>query len=381
MITQIRKFLNNTLELSAIDADVSYRDFSDLCIVNCSLENSFNFYIHAINSAKRCVLLNFRDHYLYKNLSNNNSLGKISTSLLDIINAAADNTDKKLILLTQNFYTHEEIGNIKPDNVTVIESPIYMFQNYKEYCNLPPITNKTFSENYHVLCLNNKPRPHRVAIALYINALKLNSIYSTFISKERWEDGFEYDYNTSLSYLYPYSKLHDSLNKISLRNIYEKSANRVHQTTDPIFDYNSWNFETSLVPLYKSVVIDIVTETTSFEKTTHLTEKFVNCIFGKCFPIIIGTFKNVELYRQLGYDMFDDIIDHSYDFEKNPFYRMKMAIDLNIEIITNKKKAVKLYDKHQHRLDKNIIHYKDQYSTVLSNTIGNLDAELFKLGI
>jgi hypothetical protein len=83
----------------------------------------------------------------------------------------------------------------------------------------------------------------------------------------------------------------------------------------------------------------------------------------------------------MGYDMFDDIIDHSYDYEPNPFYRLKMAIDLNIDILTNKDLAISLYSKNRMRLDNNIENYIKQYDIILADTIGDLDAELAKFGI
>ena len=137
---------------------------------------------------------------------------------------------------------------------------------------------------------------------------------------------------------------------------------------------NSHNFIANLLPVYKNTAVEIITETTAAEGTAHLTEKYVNCVFGKCFPIIIGTFKNVELYRSMGYDMFDDIIDHSYDYEPNPFYRMKMAIDANIEIISDRDLAISLHEENKERFENNIQNYIAQYDIILGNTLGELDA-------
>ena len=143
---------------------------------------------------------------------------------------------------------------------------------------------------------------------------------------------------------------------------------------------NSDNYK-KLIPLYENAIVEIVTETTALENTANIAEKFVHCVIGRCFPIIIGIYKNVELYRNMGFDMFDDIIDHSYDFEPNPFYRMKMAIDSNIEILTNKDLAFSFYEANKKRLDANVENYIKQYDIILADTIGNLDAELAKFGI
>ena len=70
----------------------------------------------------------------------------------------------------------------------------------------------------------------------------------------------------------------------------------------------------------------------------------------------------------------DDIIDHSYDYEPNPFYRMKMAIDANIEIISDRDLAISLHEENKERFENNIQNYIAQYDIILGNTLGELDA-------
>ena len=203
------------------------------------------------------------------------------------------------------------------------------------------------------------------------------NMHSSFISKERWETNTPYTYDTILSYIYPNGKIKDSLNSISLESIYRNSAEYIYNDRETT---NSDNYK-KLIPLYENAIVEIVTETTALENTANIAEKFVHCVIGRCFPIIIGIYKNVELYRNMGFDMFDDIIDHSYDFEPNPFYRMKMAIDSNIEILTNKDLAFSFYEANKKRLDANVENYIKQYDIILADTIGNLDAELSKFSV
>jgi hypothetical protein len=157
-----------------------------------------------------------------------------------------------------------------------------------------------------------------------------------------------------------------------LEHKFKSTSEYVYDDDEDKHSSNMDNFFKNLLPKYQNVAIEIITESTSLEYSAHLTEKFVHCVLGKCFPIIIGTVGNVDLYRKLGYDMFDDIIDHSYDSEENPFYRMKMAIDLNIHILTNKEMAISMYHENEHRLDKNISNYYKGYDMVLNDVVGGL---------
>jgi hypothetical protein len=298
---------------------------------------------------------------------------------VNIINISKKFHDKRVILVNENFFTSDEMklyGKI-PNNLEMLTSPMTMYDSFIcSYYDNPVIDvgHKTFSEGYHVMCLNNNPRPHRVGVVLYLMYMNLfDNIHVSFVSKERWESNVEYTNETILSFIYPrHNELRHKLRDLSLEHKFKSTSEYVYDDDEDKHSSNMDNFFKNLLPKYQNVAIEIITESTSLEYSAHLTEKFVHCVLGKCFPIIIGTVGNVDLYRKLGYDMFDDIIDHSYDSEENPFYRMKMAIDLNIHILTNKEMAISMYHENEHRLDKNISNYYKGYDMVLNDVVGGL---------
>jgi hypothetical protein len=388
MFSHIEKFLSNDLDLSTINANIGYRSFDKLTIIYCNLTFTVERYVAEMETAHDTIVLDFHDHYYYGDLSQNTyNYNNVSDTLDAIITVSRMFPNKNIVLLTENQFTVDELKCIQPPNLSIVVSPYHPY-SYDEIDNIirNVVNDKFFTQPTHVMCLNNNPRPHRVGIVLYLMYLKLSSIYITFMSYERWNNCSDYnsDYNhaTILSYLYPYSKLYDRLDSINLADTFKDNADYVYQDTiSDVTTTNTDNFKNKLKGLYQTSIIEIVTETTSLENTAQMTEKFIHCIIGRCFPIIIGTYRNVELYRNMGYDMFDDIIDHSYDYEPNPFYRLKMAIDLNIDILTNKDLAISLYSKNRMRLDNNIENYIKQYDIILADTIGDLDAELAKFGI
>jgi hypothetical protein len=372
MISEISKFLSNTLDLSTVDVNVEFNDFDNITIFYCNQETSLSEYNDALSKSKPTMVFVFQDHYWYGDLSNSIDRNSISYSLNDIVDAV-NNYDINVILLTENFYSDVELGDKCPTNLPIVVSPTYMYHNTQYDVDI----SKSIQTEWHVLCLNNNPRPHRVGVLLYLNYLGMNrNMHASFVAKERWETNTPYTHDTILSYIYPNGKIKDSLNNISLESIYRDSAEYVYTANES----DSENYE-KLIPLYENAIVEIITETTALENTAQLTEKFAHCVIGRCFPIIIGIYKNVELYRNMGFDMFDDIIDHSYDFEPNPFYRMKMAIDSNIEILTNKDLAFSFYEANKKRLDANVENYIKQYDIILADTIGNLDAELSKFSV
>lgn len=58
-----------------------------------------------------------------------------------------------------------------------------------------------------------------------------------------------------------------------------------------------------------------------------MTEKSYKCFALFQIPIWLAPYRSVECYRKLGFDVFDDIIDHSYDLELNPVKRIQLVAD------------------------------------------------------
>ena len=69
--------------------------------------------------------------------------------------------------------------------------------------------------------------------------------------------------------------------------------------------------------LFKSL-LSIVNETNDFSNTdVQFSEKSFKVFAWHQIPIFSASPKQVETIRNIGFDMFDDIIDHSYDFAPN----------------------------------------------------------------
>jgi hypothetical protein len=58
--------------------------------------------------------------------------------------------------------------------------------------------------------------------------------------------------------------------------------------------------------------------------------------------------------KSLGFDVFDDIIDHSYQYMPDPLDRCYYAVKLNLELLQNFDLARSLIEKNQLRLEHNL---------------------------
>lgn len=84
--------------------------------------------------------------------------------------------------------------------------------------------------------------------------------------------------------------------------------------------------------IYGTTAVNIVTETQFYQPTGIVTEKTFHAWMAEQVPIIIGHPGIVEHCRQMGFDMFDDLVDNSYDLVVGS-NRLAAAIERNQDLI------------------------------------------------
>jgi len=110
-----------------------------------------------------------------------------------------------------------------------------------------------------------------------------------------------------------------------------------------LLDYKSYlplhydNFEMANRKVKQEVyssIFNVVTENTygdfccyDIKDTNTFTEKTLKPFMMEQIPIFVAQPYHVELLRDIGYDVFDDIIDHSYDEEPDEKKRMELIIE------------------------------------------------------
>ena len=100
----------------------------------------------------------------------------------------------------------------------------------------------------------------------------------------------------------------------------------------------SWTDQRNItMPALVGAVVNVICETAyepepNSSRLMHhhrpgMTEKSYKCFALNQIPIWLAPYRSVACYRQLGFDVFDDIIDHSYDLEPDPELRVGMVAD------------------------------------------------------
>tara|TARA_B100001093_G_scaffold381955_1_gene367518 strand:+ start:1557 stop:2489 length:933 start_codon:yes stop_codon:yes gene_type:complete len=110
-----------------------------------------------------------------------------------------------------------------------------------------------------------------------------------------------------------------------------------------------------LKPIFQRCQFSVVTETRYDLPYTFITEKTTQCFVTLHPALYVSNKYHVASMRDYGFDMFDDIFDHSYDNLNNDV-RLNHMINSNKDVLTN---GIKDYNKLENRLKANRNHYFD----------------------
>jgi len=114
---------------------------------------------------------------------------------------------------------------------------------------------------------------------------------------------------------------------------------------------------------YINCYINIITETNFYIPEIHISEKSFRPFYYMQLPIFVATDRHVEnLRKKFGFDMFDDLIDHSYDLVRNNQKRMKMVFEEIKRLNNNKDLVIEFYKQNKHRFEKNLNLFQKAYN-------------------
>jgi hypothetical protein len=269
-----------------------------------------------------------------------------------------------VLLLTGNYYTAEHF--LPATNIRVVNW--HVLQENDSYPTIQPVE-KNFASEQIGISLNRQARQHRLALISLLYGLGLNhhthisachlykqldKLPSTdFLAHNYWQ--FDTEHSTVRDLVI--AGFEQIANGYLSGDLFQRStdAYTLAPGTESVVDFdNHTNFEQNLRPLYQNSFVEFVACRLYIEPTMSIDEKFINSVYARNFPVIVGTLGTVEFYRAAGFDMFDDIVDHSYDSTANPVDRLAQAVALNQHLLTDADHTKQLWQNCQDRFDKNL---------------------------
>jgi hypothetical protein len=180
-------------------------------------------------------------------------------------------------------------GNYRTENEKVIFDEFYNIYKFGFHGIVYGLEWSDKPKDKLFMCLNGAPREHRILMyKKLIESNQLDNGYVTFKSNNK---------NFNLTFCNEELEVWKSVISVS------------QLLLDEI------NFESKFglhTPLAKNCYIELVTES-RYGNLPFKTEKCVKPFYNLQFPIILGHEGIIEDLRKMDFDMFDDIINHSYD--------------------------------------------------------------------
>lgn len=186
--------------------------------------------------------------------------------------------------------------------------PVYLAREVKNF--LQQDIHTVWTVKTH--CFNfmiNKPRPNRFIVLDFVEKHKLtNRCYTLPWQKSRWPNIAVTDYRIG----------NEIVMELGVKN----------------GSYS--NAETYQKLLQKSVFeptcVSMITEPCYYERESMITEKTVMAIMGGTLPVWVGGWRLPDVMRDLGFDVFDDIVDHSYSTLSCAQDRAQQALIKNLRL-------------------------------------------------
>jgi hypothetical protein len=121
--------------------------------------------------------------------------------------------------------------------------------------------------------------------------------------------------------------------------------------------------------LFEPSCISLITEPAYTEKQTIVTEKTIMALYGGTIPIWVGGWRIADYMQSQGFDIFSDVVDHSYQTLENPAQRVQQAVELNIGLL--QKADPDFLSKYLNRLQHNYNLIKSNPFEIQCKTIRN----------
>jgi len=346
------RLINSTdVDLDGIYVWSSVLDLSYIHHEHCpDEETSADYRVKLFNAFKKdTIVLGIKDH-----LTGSNDFNPWLESIPDIVEGIGTIvtafSNKKFIILTsvENLNAY-----LKYDNLTIVPWGGDLTNQVYEYKKIEPILDKNLDSTTNYISLNRNMRNHRAILVSLLYGMEIDNMGLVSCM-----------FNNILKDTVEYTQWQFTEEQQHIKDIVRRGSTLLTGATLPIDDSiqiyenndndNVFNFKNKLTNYYQNTFVEIISETSYTEKCFLLTEKTLNSIYGCNFPILLCSQGAVKFLRDMGFDMFDDIIDHSYDSIENPIDRMYAAITDNKELLTNNVLVKELWIKNKHRFLNNI---------------------------
>lgn len=173
----------------------------------------------------------------------------------------------------------------------------------------------------------NKPRPHRQIMMDVILEHRLTNYKHTLC----WAGG--YGMIPGTDYRFGDERIMDR----GLRNGHHANASTYNRLLR--------------AAVFEPTTVSLITEPAFVERETIITEKTLMAIWAGTLPVWVGGWRCADTMKHMGFDVFDDVIDHSYQSLADPQDRCRQAVVMNLAVLSGMIDLAPFQERLQHNLN------------------------------
>lgn len=264
-------------------------------------------------------------------------------SYVELLTSLGINPDDK-IFITDHYTKFDTLKQV----LVNIENNIFLInirQFLEKFPNIDFLSWNTVPEKKFTF-MSNKPRPNRMLTSRVIsNLFDTGSVSYTYI-----EDDIDSIISNELLLNTNYSFENKSLSQHWIRTTDSEKLTEFGIR----YDDNASVFSSIKNQLFYKSTTSIILEPAHYELGNMFTEKTIMSIYSGHFLIWPGMYKAAETFKNMGFDVFDDIIDHSYQYLEHPGERVVEAFLRNINFLNDINLQIHCRKKFKDRLKYNL---------------------------
>lgn len=319
-----------------------------------------------------------KDFYIVQDHMPSHALGELNlkTALL------GQNTINNLFLtnnvdISSKFFIIEDYLFDDIDSDYKINLNYFFLMEFKNLYQRIIYNHKNFNYQQKTInfnCVLNKFREHRGILSCWLKTKQ----FDNFIYTQGWDDHCESYINLVDELLFQTdSRFADTINFLDKKWIGPEHPSTYTQNI-PL--KNAGVFDLRLKELFNQSIVAVITGPHFYELGFSIDEKYINSIIGRNIPFFLN-YNFSEVLTQLGFDIFDDIININYQSYKNPVLRTLIGLDSNFDILKSAREKIEYTDDIKHRLENNFENLLN-FEKLIENSIYKLNQknniELFK---
>jgi hypothetical protein len=237
------------------------------------------------------------------------------------------------IVMFDHVLQHDDILK----NYQLINFPSFLARENTEFVQQqiqPDWSNKTATFNFMI----NKPRPHRFQLLEMIKEFGLTK----YCHSLPWQTNTVNDIPVTDYRFGPEIFLERGVRLGNFRNaqVYQGLLQKT---------------------VFEPTCVSLITEPAYYERETIITEKTLMAMYAGTIPVWVGGWCIPNYLKQAGFDIFDDVVDHSYQNLENPADRSRQAVELNLDLLRNFDITNQLNRQYQYRFKKNVELLENNY--------------------